>query len=157
MLSYTVKQGLGYIFLECENRMWRIMNRSLPIGLQMDGGSDWFCLNYDFVHYLINSNDEYLDYLKFYFKYTLLPSESFFHSVILNSPFCDTIIDSNLRFTNWIRERGCQGCQYKHIVDWCSCSPNYFTSYDWFIFDVIYFHYFYVICSFKYLIIFCKF
>jgi protein xylosyltransferase len=31
--------------------------------------------------------------------------------------------------TNWNRARGCK-CQYKHIVDWCGCSPNDFMVSD---------------------------
>ena len=56
--------------------------------------------------------------------------QSFFHTVLQNSEFCATIIDNNLRLTNWRRKQGCK-CQYKHIVDWCGCSPNVFKSTDW--------------------------
>jgi protein xylosyltransferase len=63
------------VFHQCENRMWRIANRSLPQGLQIDGGSDWFCLNYEFINYLVHSTDEYLIHLKDFFNFTLLPSE----------------------------------------------------------------------------------
>lgn len=55
--------------------MWRIGGRKLPIGMQFAGGSDWFCLNNKFVNYVVNSKDEYLENLKIYFNYTLLPSE----------------------------------------------------------------------------------
>lgn len=124
--SLIKKQGLNKTFLQCENRLWRIGDRQLLPGLQIDGGSDWFCLNYDFIYYLINSEDDYLKELKNFYKYALLPSESFFHTVLMNSPFCETHVNGNLRLVNWIRSRGCK-CQYKHIVDWCGCSPNVFT------------------------------
>lgn len=42
---------------------------------------------------------------------------------------CDTLVDNNLRVTNWNRKLGCK-CQYKHIVDWCGCSPNDFKPSD---------------------------
>lgn len=42
---------------------------------------------------------------------------------------CDTLLDNNLRVTNWNRKLGCK-CQYKHIVDWCGCSPNDFKPHD---------------------------
>lgn len=42
---------------------------------------------------------------------------------------CDTLVDNNLRVTNWNRKLGCK-CQYKHIVDWCGCSPNDFKPAD---------------------------
>lgn len=42
---------------------------------------------------------------------------------------CDSLVDNNLRVTNWNRKLGCK-CQYKHIVDWCGCSPNDFKPQD---------------------------
>lgn len=65
-----------------------------------------------------------------------LPSpQSFFHTVLENSPHCDTMVDNNLRITNWNRKLGCK-CQYKHIVDWCGCSPNDFKPQDFHRFQV---------------------
>lgn len=55
--------------------------------------------------------------------------QSFFHTVLGNSHMCDTLVDNNLRVTNWNRKLGCK-CQYKHIVDWCGCSPNDFKPAD---------------------------
>lgn len=58
-----------------------------------------------------------------------LPTQSFFHTVLRNGPMCDTFVKTNLRITNWNRKLGCR-CQYKHIVDWCGCSPNDFLTKD---------------------------
>lgn len=55
--------------------MWKIADRELPDGLLIDGGSDWFCLNYKFIEYILTSNDSYLNTLKEFYSYTLLPSE----------------------------------------------------------------------------------
>jgi len=110
--------------------MWRIGNRELPLGLQIDGGSDWICLNRDFAGYVVNSEEELVTGLKTLFSYTLLPAESFFHTVLRNSEYCQTYIDNNLHLTNWKRKQGCK-CQYKAIVDWCGCSPNDFLADDW--------------------------
>ena len=55
--------------------------------------------------------------------------QAFFHTIIRNGHFCDTFIRTNLRITNWKRKLGCR-CQYKHIVDWCGCSPNDFLTKD---------------------------
>ena len=99
-------------------------------GIQVDGGSDWFALSRDFVEYVANPNpDQLVSNLLKLFKYTLLPAESFFHTVIRNSRFCNTYIDNNLHMTNWKRKLGCK-CQYKAVVDWCGCSPNDFKLED---------------------------
>ena len=55
--------------------------------------------------------------------------QSFFHTVLYNSAHCMTMVNNNLHLTNWRRHQGCN-CQYKHIVDWCGCSPNDFLPHD---------------------------
>lgn len=128
---FIQKQGLDKTFVECDAHMWRIGDRKLPWGIQLDGGSDWVALSRKFVDYVTDSNpDELVEGLLTVFKHTLLPAESFFHTVIRNSIFCNTYIDNNLHVTNWKRKLGCK-CQYKHVVDWCGCSPNDFKLDDW--------------------------
>lgn len=128
---FIQKQGLDKIFVECDNHMWRIGDRDLPNGIQIDGGSDWIGLSREFVEYITNSNkDMLLEGLWTVFSHTLLPAESYFHTVLRNSRFCHTYVDNNLHVTNWKRRMGCK-CQYKHVVDWCGCSPNDFKIDDW--------------------------
>jgi len=128
--KFIKKQGLDKTFYECDTHMWRLGPRTLPLGVQIDGGSDWICLNKKFATYVIQSKDELVVGLKKVFSHTLLPAESFFHTVLRNSEFCMTYIDNNLHLTNWKRKLGCK-CQYKAIVDWCGCSPNDFLPEDW--------------------------
>ncbi|XP_048860520.1 xylosyltransferase 1-like isoform X1 [Brienomyrus brachyistius] len=123
------KQGLDRLFYECDTHMWRLGDRKIPEGISVDGGSDWFLLNRAFVEYVVNSQDDLVASMKRFYAYTLLPAESFFHTVLENSPYCESMVDNNLRVTNWNRRLGCK-CQYKHIVDWCGCSPNDFKPAD---------------------------
>ncbi|XP_037545626.1 xylosyltransferase 1 [Nematolebias whitei] len=123
------KQGLDRLFYECDTHMWRLGDRRIPEGVSVDGGSDWFLLNRMFVEYVINSKDDLVTNMKQFYAYTLLPAESFFHTVLENSAHCESMVDNNLRITNWNRKLGCK-CQYKHIVDWCGCSPNDFKPAD---------------------------
>uniref|UniRef100_A0A665T0B8 Xylosyltransferase 1 n=1 Tax=Echeneis naucrates TaxID=173247 RepID=A0A665T0B8_ECHNA len=123
------KQGLDRLFYECDTHMWRLGDRKIPEGISVDGGSDWFLLNRMFVEYVINSKDDLVTSMKRFYAYTLLPAESFFHTVLENSGHCESMVDNNLRITNWNRKLGCK-CQYKHIVDWCGCSPNDFKPVD---------------------------
>ncbi|CAB3376752.1 Hypothetical predicted protein [Cloeon dipterum] len=128
---FIQKQGLDKTFHECEAHMWRVGDRVLPWGIQMDGGSDWIALSYKFAKFVSSGeDDELLKGLKTLFKQTLLPAESFFHTALRNSEFCDTYVDNNLHITNWRRKLGCR-CQYRHVVDWCGCSPNDFKPSDW--------------------------
>lgn len=128
---FIQKQGLDKTFVECDTHMWRVADRKIPFGVQMDGGSDWVALSHNFVSYVASDEpDELVAGLILLFKHTLLPAESFFHTVLRNSQFCNTYIDNNLHVTNWKRKLGCK-CQYKHVVDWCGCSPNDFKPEDW--------------------------
>ncbi|KAL3876733.1 hypothetical protein ACJMK2_034534 [Sinanodonta woodiana] len=127
--TFIRKQGLNQNFYECENHLWRIGHRELPKGIRFDGGSDWVGLYRDFCRYALDSKDEVVIGLKQMFNYTLLPVESFFHILLHNSVFCGMWADNNLHMTNWKRKQGCK-CQYKHIVDWCGCSPNDFHAED---------------------------
>ncbi|KAJ1129947.1 hypothetical protein NDU88_008307 [Pleurodeles waltl] len=126
---FIKKQGLDRLFHECDSHMWRLGERQIPEGIVVDGGSDWFALTRTFVEYVIHTQDELVAQLRQFYTYTLLPAESFFHTVLENSHACETLIDNNLRVTNWNRKLGCK-CQYKHIVDWCGCSPNDFKPQD---------------------------
>ncbi|XP_029456472.1 xylosyltransferase 2 [Rhinatrema bivittatum] len=126
---FIKKQGLDRLFHECDTHMWRLGERKIPEGIMVDGGSDWFSLTRTFVAYVIYTQDEMVAQLRQFYTYTLLPAESFFHTVLENSRACDTLVDNNLRVTNWNRKLGCK-CQYKHIVDWCGCSPNDFKPQD---------------------------
>ncbi len=78
----------------------------------------------------MEGNDGFIDALREYYHYALLPAESFYHVALKNSPFCSSVINNNLHLTNWKRKQGCK-CQHKTVVDWCGCSPNDFTSEDW--------------------------
>ncbi|XP_071033432.1 xylosyltransferase 1 isoform X2 [Parasteatoda tepidariorum] len=127
---FIAKQGLDKTFYECDTHMWRLGDRTLPWGIRVDGGSDWIGLHRSFCSYVVQQNNSLLHGLMTVFRYTLLPAESFFHTVLQNSEFCETVIDNNLHVTNWKRKQGCK-CQYKHIVDWCGCSPNVFKPEDW--------------------------
>lgn len=127
---FVQKQGLDKTFVECDTHMWRIGDRSLPHGIQIDGGSDWVALSRSFVEYVTIENDPLISGLLKIFHHTLLPAESFFHTALRNSKFCNTYVDNNLHVTNWKRRLGCK-CQYKHVVDWCGCSPNDFKPEDW--------------------------
>lgn len=127
---FIKKQGLDKTFIECETHMWRVGERKLPQGIVIDGGSDWIALSPKFVSYVIEKKDELLAGLEVIFQHTLLPAESYFHTVLRNSKFCNTYVDNNLHVTNWKRKLGCK-CQYKHVVDWCGCSPNDFKTEDW--------------------------
>jgi protein xylosyltransferase len=127
--KFIQKQGLDRTFVECDNHMWRVDNRKLPGDITVDGGSDWIAIHRNYSRYLVTDQSDFLTGIKRYYEFSLLPAESFFHTVLRNGPMCHRFVKTNLRITNWNRKLGCR-CQYKHVVDWCGCSPNDFLTKD---------------------------
>ena len=70
--------------------------RPYPKGYRRYGGSAWCILNREFCEYL--TLDPSYDRLKRFMKHTIIPEEEFFQTVIMNSPFKDTVINDNKRF-----------------------------------------------------------
>eukprot|EP00041_Stephanoeca_diplocostata_P036713 m.1350521 g.1350521 ORF g.1350521 m.1350521 type:complete len:802 (-) comp24922_c0_seq8:2482-4887(-) len=129
---FVTRQGVNHTFYQCDNHGYDIGVRELPAtddaGLRFHfrGGSDWYVLSREFVDYVVDDNDPYLVHAKQWYNFSLLGAESFFHSVALNGPFCESVMWYNLRHENWLeRHRGCQ-CT-KEWVDWCGCSPLVFV------------------------------
>ncbi|MGP1375886.1 MAG: beta-1,6-N-acetylglucosaminyltransferase [Almyronema sp.] len=76
------------------------IKRSLPNALKPYGGSQWWCFTKDFVEYLLQflaANPEVIRH----FRYTFIPDEAFFQTILLNSPFRDTVTNNSLRYTDW--------------------------------------------------------
>ena len=61
--------------MECDNHMWRVDTRTLPPDIKVDGGSDWIAIHRNYSHYLITNRDNFLEDIKRYYRFTLLPAE----------------------------------------------------------------------------------
>ncbi|KAI6190281.1 Protein xylosyltransferase [Aphelenchoides bicaudatus] len=121
--TFLKKQGYNFHFLQCEQRMWRFSPRNnYPKFLRIDGGSDWVIIHREFAKFAI-SDLEVPKQLRKLFSSILLPLEGFFHTLSLNTEFCNKMLYNNLRFTNWKRSQGCRCGALKKVVDWCGCSP----------------------------------
>ncbi|MCP9198315.1 beta-1,6-N-acetylglucosaminyltransferase [Gramella sp. GC03-9] len=79
--------------------------RDFPRNLKPFGGSQWFALPIKVVKQIIVFLEEHPDYLAFH-KYTLLPDEIFFHSIIMaiNNKL-NLKIKPGLTYTNWTDKR----------------------------------------------------
>ncbi|KAI6213185.1 Cyclin and Carbohydrate-binding WSC and Glycosyl transferase domain containing protein [Aphelenchoides besseyi] len=121
--TFLKKQGYNYHFMQCENRMWRFSGRTnYPNFLRVDGGSDWVIIDRNFAKFAI-SELELPSRMRKLFTSILLPLEGFFHTLSLNSNYCEQVMYNNLRLTNWKRSQGCRCGALKQVVDWCGCSP----------------------------------
>ncbi|TKR87275.1 hypothetical protein L596_011694 [Steinernema carpocapsae] len=123
--TFIQKQGFNFVFHECEERMWRIGQRTyFPEALKIDGGSDWIIISQELADFVLRNDTPIVKGLLKYYETMLLPLESFFHTVAANSEFCHKIVRKNLRITNWRdRVQGCRQERIKKVVDWGGCSP----------------------------------
>lgn len=76
-------------------------------------GSQWWCLNNKTIKWIITYCKEHTEYYEFY-KNCVVPDESFFHTLVLNSPFAQDRKD------------------YLHYIDWSNSgnSPKTLTIKD---------------------------
>jgi hypothetical protein len=94
---------IEYAHLRFYGRHLRLpFKRSFPRGLQPYGGGAYWCLSRDAVEYISRLINDRPDVVAF-FKHVDIPDEIFFHTVLLNSPLADTVVNNNLRYIDWTR------------------------------------------------------
>jgi hypothetical protein len=74
--------------------------RSIPCGLAPFGGGAWWCLPRSVVEHVDAVVRESPRLVRF-FEHVLHPSELFFQTVIMGSPFAATVANDNLRHIEW--------------------------------------------------------
>lgn len=91
--------------------MW-LIRKALRMNKRQIGGFDriykgmiWVSLPYAQVKYVLQYIEDNPSYMK-RLKHTLLPEEFFFQTILMNSPYKDTIVPHNLRYTLWIEKHG---------------------------------------------------
>lgn len=70
-------------------------------------GSQWFSIPYDVAKYIIDFLEDNAWYYRFFVD-SLVPDESFFHTLIMNSHYKDQVFDNNHMYLKWgetLRER----------------------------------------------------
>lgn len=76
-----------------ENNMERAYFKDYP----PYGGSQWWCLSLDCVRYMLDFIERHPSVPEF-FEMTLIPDESFFSTILLNSPYSENVVNDNLRY-----------------------------------------------------------
>lgn len=95
------------------NRTFPIFKRKNLTGMKFHFGSQWWCLNKQTVDWLIKYLKDHKEYYRF-FSTCSTPDESFFHTLVMNSPYAGSVKD------------------YLHYVDWSedNSSPKTLTMQD---------------------------
>jgi Core-2/I-Branching enzyme len=78
--------------------------RKFPEGLNPYGGGQWWCLPRECIEYIrkfMGSNSSFVHF----FYHVHIPDEIFFQTIILNSPFKNSVVNDNLRHIDWSSDR----------------------------------------------------
>ena len=77
-----------------------ILRRRFPRGLQPYGGGAWCALSHDAVRYIASFAEQNPDVVNF-FRHVKIPDEIFIHTVLLNSPLRDSVVDQDVHYIDW--------------------------------------------------------
>ncbi len=75
--------------------------RKIPNSLVPYGGSQWWTLTGECVQWMMDYLDAYPAVID-YFKYTFIPDEGFFQTLVCNSPFKDEVEDWSPNYVDWL-------------------------------------------------------
>jgi len=76
-------------------------HKNHPEGIKrIYGGSQWFTITSECARYIIDYLNENSG-IYHYFKYSYIPDEMFFQTILLNSKFKKQIVNDNLRMIDW--------------------------------------------------------
>lgn len=87
-------------------RGWHLklpMGRQIPLGLVPYGGSSYWWLSRKAVDYVRGFIAEHPGFYRF-FRHVDVPDEMIFHTILMNSPLRESIINDDLRHVDWTRQ-----------------------------------------------------
>jgi hypothetical protein len=103
---YLIISKNKYIRRIINNLGFVLPRRKLPYNLKPYGGEFYFGLSRKSVDYILSFIETHVDYLPF-FKYTQIPEEIFFQTILLNADnnIKQHIINKTLTFIDWSRTK----------------------------------------------------
>ncbi|WP_031529504.1 beta-1,6-N-acetylglucosaminyltransferase [Dyadobacter crusticola] len=94
---FVDKIGMHESNVFCAFQRERNMERPFFKDLPPYGGSQWWCLTTECIRYILDFIADNPIIVEF-FELTLIPDESFFKTIVLNSPFSEHVVNDNLRY-----------------------------------------------------------
>lgn len=74
--------------------------RAVPGGLQPYGGEAYWCLSRAAAEYVVDFTARNRSFVRF-FRHVLIPDETFFHTIVLNSPLREDVVNDTLHYVDW--------------------------------------------------------
>lgn len=99
--KYSAKYRYAYYHAWFRSRNLRLTRRAQgPNGLRIHGGSQWWALTRPALEYVDAFIKSEPTYTKFY-RHTLIPDESFFQTILGNSPFSENLSGGDITLALW--------------------------------------------------------
>lgn len=92
--SRKMRRGMNRLM----NTLWPA--RRFPAGFVPFGGSQWWCLHRDSLSYIADFVVMHPGFVRF-FRAVRIPDEIFFHTILLNSPLADTVLNRPFMYVDW--------------------------------------------------------
>jgi Core-2/I-Branching enzyme len=90
LAKLNIPRYLGRFITSVRRQQARLGGRTLPVGMRPYKGGQWWCLTHDCARYVLDYAKANPRFVQF-FRSTLIPDESFFHTIIANSEFAHTL------------------------------------------------------------------
>jgi len=101
LFNFKTTKGRRWINKALQFQMkWNIKRRIPHHFEKLYGGCCWFSLSRDCIKYVLEYTHKYPAFYR-WLKYTFVPEETYFHSVVLNSPFKINVVNRSLRYVDW--------------------------------------------------------
>mmetsp|Transcript_3849 Transcript_3849/g.13877 ORF Transcript_3849/g.13877 Transcript_3849/m.13877 type:complete len:516 (-) Transcript_3849:1331-2878(-) len=142
----VMARGLDRMFVECENYVHVVGNKTRALPLKMWGGSAWASLHREFVEFVVaclfqqtsrdaesffqtaqplginlDNDCKIVVHLLEWVENSLSSEEIFFHTVLMNTRFCNSLHPDYMRWVKWQAESQGVHCDK---ADWCGKSPH---------------------------------
>lgn len=92
--THTSHRSIG------RRRFAGLIPTGFPFEADLYGGSGYWTLPFDLVVYVHTFVRRRPEWVRF-FRTTDMPDETFFHTILMNSPFADRIVSDDLRHIDW--------------------------------------------------------
>jgi hypothetical protein len=106
LFNFKTEKGRLWILKMLRIQMKYNLKRQLPNHFEtIYGGCCWFTLSRKCILYVLEYTREKPSFYQ-RLKYTFAPEETYFHSIILNSPFKVKVENCSLRYVDWTYRNG---------------------------------------------------
>lgn len=74
--------------------------RKYDVDFTFYGGKTWFSFSHEVIQYIVNEHKNNSKWKKF-FKFSIIPDEMYFHSIVMNSKFATNVVNDYKREVEW--------------------------------------------------------